>query len=495
MQRVAIYIRVSTRLQEDRYSLSAQQEELTKYAQSQGWVIGKIYKDVDSGGKLDKKGLNLLLDDVEDGNIDIVLCIDQDRLSRLDTVAWEYLKSTLRDHGVKIAEPGSIVDLKNEDDEFISDIKNLIARREKKAIVRRMMRGKRQRTREGKGWGKPPWEYNYDKNTSQYSINETWSWIIPYIDKLYLHEGLSDHHIAKRLNEITKTPSGKPWNDVNIRQRLTNKAYHGVMEKKFSNGETITVPDTFPPLRSEETWEQIQQERKRRFRKRKEVYFSLLRRVNIVCGNCERKVTVKMSGTEQYSIHFYLKHGRAIKRKDQSVCSISINVIRVEKNIIQAIKDILTNEEVAKKYMKFDFTQKDIETAGNEIKASAKLIQDTQEKIDRLLDIYLEGGFSKDKLAQKKEELEKQLAVHQERQKELEAKKEAITAKLFNYDLVRSHLAIANRFDRLLSQEKQMELIGNLFPSGVLFEDRLELNGKIGDLPLDIIVPIDENPY
>ncbi|UTW69901.1 recombinase family protein [Anaerobacillus sp. HL2] len=103
-----------------------------------------------SGGTLNKKGLNQLLDLVEDGSIDVVLVIDQDRLSRLDTVAWEYLKSTLRDNNVKIAEPGTLTDLANEDQEFISDIKNLIAKREKKAIVKRMMRGKRQRMREGK---------------------------------------------------------------------------------------------------------------------------------------------------------------------------------------------------------------------------------------------------------------------------------------------------------------------------------------------------------
>ncbi|MEY9980355.1 recombinase family protein [Lysinibacillus sp. RC79] len=158
-----IYYRVSTKLQEDRYSLKAQKEELTRYAISQGWEIVAEFKDVDSGGKLNKEGLNGLMDYVEENAVDIVLCVDQDRLSRLDTLNWEFLKDILRDNKVKIAEPGTIVDLANEDDEFISDLKNLIAQREKRAIVRRMMRGKRQRTREGKGWGPTPSEYIYDK--------------------------------------------------------------------------------------------------------------------------------------------------------------------------------------------------------------------------------------------------------------------------------------------------------------------------------------------
>lgn len=129
--RAALYYRVSTKLQEDKYSLAAQKEELAKYAKSQDWNIVGEFKDVESGGKLEKKGLNALLDLVDEGGVDVVLVVDQDRLSRLDTVAWEYLKSVLRDNNVKIAEPGNIIDLNNEDDEFISDIKNLIAKTRK----------------------------------------------------------------------------------------------------------------------------------------------------------------------------------------------------------------------------------------------------------------------------------------------------------------------------------------------------------------------------
>ena len=95
--RVAIYIRVSTKLQEDRYSLKAQQTELTRYAEAQGWTIVDTYKDVDSGAKINKEGLEALLDAVEDGLVDVVLVIEQDRLSRLDVADWQYLKDVLRE--------------------------------------------------------------------------------------------------------------------------------------------------------------------------------------------------------------------------------------------------------------------------------------------------------------------------------------------------------------------------------------------------------------
>ena len=74
-------------MQEDRYSLSAQTLELTRYAESQGWEIVDIFKGVDSGTKLNKAGLESLLDCVEDGKVDVVLVIEQIDF-RLDTVAW-----------------------------------------------------------------------------------------------------------------------------------------------------------------------------------------------------------------------------------------------------------------------------------------------------------------------------------------------------------------------------------------------------------------------
>ena len=289
--RCAIYMRVSTRLQDeaDRFSMSAQSTELNRYAEQQGWKIVGEFKDVESGGQLQKKGLNAMLDLVEDGIIDVVLCIDQDRLSRLDTVAWEYLKSQLRENDVMIAEPGSLTDLKDEDQEFMSDIKNLIARREKKSVVKRMMRGKRQMMREGKPWGKGPSEYIYDKNEGTFTINERAAWIIPLVDRLYLEEELGMRMIANKLNEISKTPNGMPWSERLVFARLTSTSYHGTMTKKFENGETIQIENVFPALRSKETFDRITEEREKRgsrykvtSRRRRDQH--MLRRTYITCG-------------------------------------------------------------------------------------------------------------------------------------------------------------------------------------------------------------------
>ncbi|WP_174351323.1 recombinase family protein [Paenibacillus sp. JMULE4] len=493
--RIFIYIRVSTKLQEHRFSLKAQIQELVQYAHSMGWIIVGIYRDVDSGGKLDKAGLTQMLDDVDDDKGDVVLCIDQDRLSRLDTVSWEYLKSQLRENSVKIAEPGKITDLADEDDEFFSDLKNLFAKREKKKIVKRMMRGKRQRTREGKGWGKPPFEYLYDKNTGKHTVNEAYSWVIPTIDDLYLKQGLSDEKIAEVLNGIKKPPSGKPWNSQHISKRLTSKAYHGVMEKSFSNGETIVTPGVYPPLRSKETWHRIQLKRKEKYQRRNPIYPALMRNIAVTCGDCGRKLSLKQSGSIKYGIHFYYKHGREHKPDYSPGCGMSINSIRIDFNLIRAVKEILDNEETARRYIQFEYNPQDIDA---EIEGVNKQLNEVQQMYDNLLDLVLKGGggFSGGLLESKQAELESQRQVHTARKRQLENKKEAVMQQMFNYVAVSQYFEALLYLDEEMTPQEQMELIGRLFPSGVLYEDKLVLKAYLnGETPFQVDVPVAPNPF
>lgn len=497
--RAALYIRVSTKLQEDRYSLAAQHTELSRYARNQGWKVIGEYKDVDSGGKLDKQGLNALLDIVEEGRIDVVLCIDQDRLSRLDTIAWEYLKSTLRDNGVKIAEPGSITDLTNEDEEFISDIKNLIAKREKKSIVRRMMRGKRQRMREGKGWGKAPIGYKYDKVEQKYELDEQWSWVIPTIDELYLKKQLGMSSIANELNKISRTPSGHLWNETLVYRRLISKAFHGVMEKTFSNGETITIEGMYPPLRTEETWKHIQEERIRRgtqykVTSRQKDDLHILRRTHIVCGECGRKINLTAHGTIN-APRYYLKHGRQLRLKDETVCDISINTVRFEHKIIQAIKAILSGEEQAKKYIDIEYDDEKVSLMEKQFNQNAKNISKLNEKLDNLLDLFLDGLFSKDTLSKKQMELKNQLDNLLIQNEDLEAKITLLKGQVDGYESIYELFEAAEGFETELTPLERAQLIGRLFPSGVLYRDHLELLCRLNNAPISVDIPISKDPY
>lgn len=498
--RVANYYRVSTKLQEKKFSLAAQKLELTVYADKQGWNLIDEFVDVESGGKLKKDGLNKLLDLVEEGGIDVVLVVDQDRLSRLDTVAWEYLKSTLKDNSVKIAEPGTIIDLENEDDEFISDIKNLIAKREKKAIVRKMMRGKRQRLRENKGWGRPPFEYKYNRQTSNYEAKEEWKWVIPFIDNLYLNVQLGMKSISDRLNEISKTPTGRKWNEHLIHVRLTSKAYHGVSEKEFSNGETITVQDIYEPLRTEETYYRIQEERMKRGNQfsvagRKNTdNIHMLKRTSLTCGHCGRTLSIAMHGTKK-TPRYYAKHGRKSKLNGE-VCEISINTIRFDKSIIKALKDILTSEELAKKYINIEHNEKEISILKADIKNIEKSLNDLKSGQDRLLDLYINGDIKKAKYLEREKEINSKIFIQEDELGKMKRKLHVINASAYSYKNLYQYLLIAKKIDTKLTGLERAQLMGELFTKGIVYEDKIVLISEVfNGIPIEFTISIEPDPY
>lgn len=491
--RVAIYIRVSTKLQEDRYSLSSQELELTRYAKEQGWEIVELFKDVDSGGKLHKAGLEALLDCVDDGKVDVVLCVDQDRLSRLDTIEWEYLKQALRENNVKISEPGTITDLTNEDDEFISDIKNLIAKREKRSIVRRMTRGLRQYVREGKIYGRQPDEYVFDKATKTVSINEKSAWVIPLIDGLYLKERLGFTMIANKLNEVSLTPNGKRWSNVMIYNKLINPAYHGVLQRKFSNGEVIEVENIYPPLRSKETFIRIKAEMQRRHKKILPGHPHFLRDIEIRCSNCGHILGVGTGSTPAPGkTKYYLSHSFKFG-KTCEYHSLHINTNRIRKPLLEAVQSILSGENHAKEYLNADFSIDDIQALENEIKRLKKTLKNANEKMDNLIDLYLDGVFSKEKLDERKFKLENEILMLKDQLHDRERKTELLRSKKLSYETVVEYLSIVNDFDTNLNELDKQKFYGSLFPTATYYqaEEKLVLHAVINEVTVDISVKIE----
>jgi site-specific DNA recombinase len=81
--RAAIYCRVSTRGQEDNYSLESQLAQCRAYAQSHGYTVAEqhIYRDVASGFTLDRPQVTILRAALRAGEIDAVICNSFDRLA------------------------------------------------------------------------------------------------------------------------------------------------------------------------------------------------------------------------------------------------------------------------------------------------------------------------------------------------------------------------------------------------------------------------------
>ncbi|ETB72598.1 hypothetical protein A943_04175 [Bacillus sp. CPSM8] len=88
-----------------------------------------------------------------------------------------------------------------------------------------------------------------------------------------------------------------------------------------------------------------------------------------------------------------------------SVCDVSINTVRVEGNIVQAIKDIVTSKELAKQYVNLENEKEEITQLEQNIKNNEQILQKQTTKNEKLIDLYFDNHPSKEQLNKKQHEL------------------------------------------------------------------------------------------
>lgn len=229
--RAAIYLRVSTAHQAEKYSLPAQRRILRELAERNAWTIVREYEDAGiSGETIDARpAFRELLAAAAAGEFDVLLVIDLDRLSRSqDLHAWAEISGTLRDASVRLVTPSQEIDFRDEDDSFLGALFALLSGREKQKILKRTRRGLEQAVREGR-WigGTSPFGYRYDKNSRRLEVNPEEAPAIPLIFELYV-AGQTYLGICRELKRRgVRTRSGARWYPQTIRQILRRPVYTG----------------------------------------------------------------------------------------------------------------------------------------------------------------------------------------------------------------------------------------------------------------------------
>lgn len=243
----AIYIRVSTEKQREKFSLPAQLKILTEYAKSKVWNYTIYDEGAGSGETLENRPQMLkLLEDARAKKFDVCLVIELERLSRdEDLFDWLTIKKIFRDNSIKIATPNQIYDLADDEDDFLSDLFGALAKREKKKLLKRMKRGSLEAVSSGNYIGNHfRVGYRYDKTTKKLAIVSEEAEVVKKIFELCNEQNLGTGTIADYLNQ-NKIPTplefaakkgtyrGKgfaigSWTGGVVWRILTNHIYHGV---------------------------------------------------------------------------------------------------------------------------------------------------------------------------------------------------------------------------------------------------------------------------
>ena len=144
-------------------TLARHRAALLELASRNDFTVGEIYHEIVSGDSIEGRPEMLwLLADVEKGRWAGVLCMDIDRLARGDSSDQARILRTFRIAKKLIITPARVYGTTLDSDEEYVDFELFIARREYKAISRRIMRGRIASTREGHFSGSTP-PFGYDK--------------------------------------------------------------------------------------------------------------------------------------------------------------------------------------------------------------------------------------------------------------------------------------------------------------------------------------------
>jgi site-specific DNA recombinase len=200
-----IYIRVSTSMQVEGYSLEAQRDRLTKFAEFEHMEIVREYCDAGKSGKsiAGRPEFTQMLQDVASDR-DGVQYILVFKLSRFGRNAADVLNSLqyIQDYGVNLICVEDGIDSSRDSGKLTITVLSAVAEIERENILVQTMEGRRQKAREGKWNGGPaPFGYKLDKENDSLSIEPQDAEIVKLIFRMYANEGMGPEEICRYLNQ------------------------------------------------------------------------------------------------------------------------------------------------------------------------------------------------------------------------------------------------------------------------------------------------------
>jgi len=236
MKPVAIYARVSSERQKEQETIASQTAALLEHAASQNWIVPGEWRFLDegySGASLVRPGLDGLRDRIAEGQIDTVLVLSPDRLSR--KYAYQILLTEeFHRQGAELVFVKS-PPATTPEEQLLAQVQGMIAEYERAQIIERTRRGKRHRARQGSVnvLSGAPYGYRYvnksDNSSAYYEVIEAEAAVVRMVYEMFTVQHLSIGAITRWLNEqaiATRTGDSR-WERSTVWAMLRNPAYVG----------------------------------------------------------------------------------------------------------------------------------------------------------------------------------------------------------------------------------------------------------------------------
>ena len=376
-----IYIRVSTAMQVDGYSLEAQNDRLTKYAEFQGMEVVKVYCDAGKSGKniTGRPECTQMLQDVADGKDDVNYILVF-KLSRFGRNAADVLNSLqyIQDFGVNLICVEDGIDSSKDSGKLTITVLSAVAEIERENILVQTMEGRKQKAREGK-WngGIAPFGYDLDSKNGTLIVNPEEAEIVKIIFQKFVNGGMGTQSISNYLNQHGYEKKKNRKHELNyfsrglIKNILDNPVYIGKIAYGKSKTEKVKgTRDEYRRVKSDEflladgihesiidldLWERAQEIRKEtgvKWNKTHSLEHEHILSGLLKCPICGtgmsgtvRRRTNKETGEYQDDFYYRCKHRKKINESDFCNCSLVLNQNELNGEVERHIMDLVNNKD------------------------------------------------------------------------------------------------------------------------------------------------------
>lgn len=426
----AIYARVSSDRQKEEHTIGSQILALTEYAQDEGITVPDqwIFKDeAYSGATLVRPGLERMRDLACEGQLEKILILSPDRLSRKYAYQVLLVEEFSR-NGIEVIFLKS-PQAKTPEEHLLLQFQGMIAEYERTQIVERTRRGKRFRAKSGliNVLSGAPYGYHYIKKTetssAYYKVIEEEAKMVRTVYRLYVEDGLSINAIARWLNSH-KIPTRKQislWERSTVWAMLRNPAYKGTAcfgktrasaRKKITRplrqrggyapscGAHIELPRDqwieipVPSIIEDDLFQLVQErlEHNKKYSPRRTIEPTLLQSMLVCksCGYAYYRCSTKTSKRKLYyyrclgSDNYRFANGRVCQNKP-------IRQDYLDELVWEQVLELLSNPELVRTEIHRRIEEiKDINPTEQRKKVLEKEIVRIEKSIQKLLDAYQE---------------------------------------------------------------------------------------------------------
>lgn len=426
-----LYLRVSTEMQVDGYSLEAQKNCLKKFAEREELVIAGVYEDAGKSGKSieGRPAFRRMLSDIESGaEIDYVMVY---KLSRFGRNAADILNSLelLQTYDVNLICIEEGIDSSQTSGKLLISVLSAVAEIERENILEQTMNGRREKARQGK-WNGGPAPYGYMIKDEILSINEEEAEIVRTIYDKYVNTRLGYSGIAKYFNlqGIRKTP--RKESDIEefsahfIQLLIDNPVYCGKIAygrrskervkgkkneyKLVKQKEYCLVDGQHEGIISEELWQKAQEKRlatgikysSKLGKERAHLLTGIIKCPKCGCGMYANRVCwTKKDGTYKEVMYYSCSRNKQSRGRH---CDYSANLKKtdIEPLVVEVIKKLVQDEEFAVEIKRRIGVQVDTDKIDTELfnyENKLKEVEANKSRLEREIDTLPLGTAHRDR--------------------------------------------------------------------------------------------------